>query len=77
MTREKKVKCVRFAKLHLLANRQKNVMRFVTLHICSLLNISLKHMKKLPLFFYSDYYQGTLKNVVFPKEIVSDDPTST
>ena len=28
-----------------------NVMKFVALHICSLLNISLKYMKQLPLYF--------------------------
>ena len=44
----------------LLANRQ-NIMKFVILHICSLLNISLKYRKQLPFTSYSDYYQGTLK----------------
>ena len=47
-------------------------MKFVLLHICSLLNISLKYMKQLPYYniLLSDYYQGTINNKILKKSLV-------
>ena len=38
--------CGLLAKLHIISKPSENVMKFVTLNICSLLNISHKYMKK-------------------------------
>ena len=62
------------SKITHISKPSENVMKFVTLNICSLLNISLKYMKQLPLivttirehfFFFEKQFDPTTLVTVF------------